>query len=497
MSDQQGLLGARWAGGARLAVALVLGVLPAVAPALDWTFSPFASVTETWSDNIDLEPEDEAESGFLTTLSPGFAVSGSGARLQADLGYSLSAVIGHGGDDSGEIFHNLNGDARAEMVERILFLDLGARASQSIEDLREAGGSDLTAGNDDLTQNYGVTVAPRLENRLGRFADSSLRYAHERVWFEDDDGDERAHTADWSLTSGPMFQFTRWSAQASYEDVESTDDSATSSTDGTLAETSFTLRQALTPRFEVNATGGYEENDLGDVDEASELSGDQDGAFWDVGIRWRPTRRLTLEAGGGERFFGRSLRGRLDYQGRRLALNISYSESLADNRSLVLTEQARVPVFSPDCPAGVEGCTPVGERLVFRTDSVDGFFISRQLRSTLSLGLQRSTVVLSGFRRVEEFQTGEGDERQVGASLDWIVSLGERTDFSTGGRYVREEFDEDDRRDDLWSADLTLSRRIGDALTIQASYRRQRQNSSDEDGEFAENAAIVSAALRY
>lgn len=500
MSEAFRLGGSRsWQAG--IGFLLVLASWSGSAQALQWTLSPSLSVTEAWSDNLDLDPEGEEDSGFLTSVTPGVSLTGRGNRLEANLAYSLSAVFEHGDEDgdSTDLFHNLTAGGTGELVERTVFLEADARASQSVENLGGGSGSDLTAGNDNLTQNYGVRVGPRLENRLGRFALSTLRYAHERVWFVDEDGDERAHRGDWSLQSGPMFQRTRWSAQASYQDVASTDgaDASLAGADGTLAEASFTLRQLVTPQFEVNATGGYEKNDLGNDAADDDLSGEQEGTFWDVGIRWRPNRRLDLEVGGGERFFGRSLRARLDYRLTRVALNVSYQETLADNRSIVLGEQALVPVFAPDCPAGVEGCTPVGQRLVFRTNTVDGFFISRQLRSSVSLNLKSHAFVLSGFRRVEEFQGGGNEERQLGGSVDWVWSLTESTQLSSGGRYAREEFGEDRQQDQLWLAELALSQQVADALSLRASYRRQWQNSSEASAEYTENAVLLTAALRY
>lgn len=478
---------------------LVLAALPKIVLAERWQLTPSLSLSETWTDNLELAPDSREESAFVTTVAPGVSLSGGGARLQGDLAYGLSAVFEHTDEGSDELFHNLNGRADAELVQDHLFVDVSATASQNISDLRDAAGVGVTSGNDNLTQNYGVTAAPRLTHRLGRVARATWIYEHERVWFEDEQSDQRVHRAQARIESGSLFQRLRWALNGSYEDVAELDGSAGSDggADGTLSSGSLTLGYALTPRFEINATGGYEDNDIGEVDPQSELAEDREGSFWDVGIRWRPNRRLNLELGGGERFFGRSLRAALSYQRRVVSLQAEFSESLQNNTSVVFLPEGSVPVFAPDCPAGVEGCTPAGEVQLFRQDTVDGFFVARRLSSSVSFNFRRHSLVLTGFRLVREAQRIGDDERQVGGSLNWRWALGSRTSFGLGGRYSREQFEVDERQDDFWFAEATLSRQLGRSLAVEGSYRHQRQESDDAGAEFTENAVVLSASFRY
>ena len=53
------------------------------------TFTPRISVSETYDDNIDLDPDDEKESDWITVLSPGFLLELDSKKTQLDLDYEF------------------------------------------------------------------------------------------------------------------------------------------------------------------------------------------------------------------------------------------------------------------------------------------------------------------------------------------------------------------------------------------------------------------------
>ena len=60
--------------------------------AADWTVVPSIGASEMYSDNIFLSPAPYQLSDFVTTITPGIAVTGTGERLKASLNYSLQDI---------------------------------------------------------------------------------------------------------------------------------------------------------------------------------------------------------------------------------------------------------------------------------------------------------------------------------------------------------------------------------------------------------------------
>ncbi len=154
---------------------LLLSLLSLPVLAANWTTTRSASVTTTFSDNIDLE--EDGDSGSSLELRPSIGIQGEGARLKLDFNYSLGAVFTNGGDDDGfEDNHFLNATANIEAIEDNLFIDVNANAGMTLIDSTKTVASDSNTNSNNTTQTYSLSVSPYARYHFGSFADGTLRF---------------------------------------------------------------------------------------------------------------------------------------------------------------------------------------------------------------------------------------------------------------------------------------------------------------------------------
>ena len=134
----------------------------AAALGADFDVTPTLSLTEEYSTNVDLDPDDEAQSSWITGVTPGVRLRGEGSR--ATIGFDGGLTFRHqtDGDDEGlNLDPALSGVLDAELVEDRFFLEGGASVS------RQTLNTEDTASTSDqqLVQVY--RHSPSLRSRMG------------------------------------------------------------------------------------------------------------------------------------------------------------------------------------------------------------------------------------------------------------------------------------------------------------------------------------------
>ncbi|MFQ5785353.1 MAG: hypothetical protein ACE5H8_11105, partial [Alphaproteobacteria bacterium] len=163
--------------GVVLVVAFVIAAAPAAAG--NWTIVRSFSVNETFTDNVDLDPDADDKSAIVTEVTPGLSVRGAGRRL--NLSFDASPTFRHqtSGDDKGvNVDVNYNGSGTLEVAPERLFVDASASISRQILDTREAD----SVSNQQTVQTY--RLSPSVRQHFGGFADAELRYALDQVFVD-------------------------------------------------------------------------------------------------------------------------------------------------------------------------------------------------------------------------------------------------------------------------------------------------------------------------
>ncbi|MDX1402381.1 MAG: hypothetical protein R3245_10695, partial [Kiloniellales bacterium] len=135
------------------------------------------TLSQAYTDNIDLAPDPETEDAFVTQLTPSFTYRREAAGSQIAWDGSSDIVYQSDGDDEGfQVIPRTAGFGNFELSDELLFLDVEGSVSQELLNSQQAD----TESNRETT--IAGTVSPYMVNRLGSYANSELRYRYSQVY---------------------------------------------------------------------------------------------------------------------------------------------------------------------------------------------------------------------------------------------------------------------------------------------------------------------------
>jgi hypothetical protein len=413
----------------------------------EWTFVPRATLMETWTDNVGLDPSGEEDSDWITELRPGFALGTESARLTAQIDYELQALWYAERSDRNDIFHRARANGTGVLVPDSVFVDAFADYDQ--RNIDPAGrvdfGNLFDTGNRTDALVFGVS--PYHVGRWGTWAESLVRYDYRGVrYYNSDETSVNLQESDGDTISAELgSQVTAaglsWKVHGLYTRTEFDDFEAT----GRLSE--FEYAQAA---LDLGVPIGLRTRLTGTIGQESDISenstkGGLDTTFWYVGFAWNPDALQSLEARVGERYFGTSWGGSYTRRASRGTLSLDYSEAPTTSAGL-LGDSASLP------PGVRPGSEP---RLDTRV------FLNKRLTGTASYELARSSINLQLYssRRIYEDEAG-GTERNLGARLRYDWDFAPRTRIGASAGWERREFSDNDGRDNLGDFELRLRREL-------------------------------------
>jgi uncharacterized protein (PEP-CTERM system associated) len=492
------------------------------AQAIEWRFQPSITGTATYTDNAN-QSEDDPQDAMIFTAAPTFSLTSYGSRrVEATVNYGLRGTARFGEREDTNLNHNLNATGKAELVEDFLFIDGRARVSQELISLfGSPAEADVNDSNRATVSTY--LVSPYVQKRLGTFANALARYTKTGAIFENDvaaRANVNAFTA--ALTSGTRFTDLNWGLNYSIRDVQNRGE-----TDATFESVSATAGYALTRKFRVFGTVGQDWNDYLSTTET-------DGSFYSVGFGWSPTRRTSVEAAAGERYFGRTLNFSGSHRTRLSRWTVRYYEDVSDITQQLLNQSgdlffvcSTAPHFVPaddaeqappeNCEGPISaglaaailmqvyGLTP--EELLelgFPTSIVKGVYIIKNLNAGVSWDIGRLTLGLSAQdtkRIYQEFLDAQDQIRTISGTASYrmsprttahsSLSLSRRSadGILTGGTVPRD--------DDIWRLSLGLRHEFSRDLSGGLTFRHIRRDSNAADANYDENRLTATVTMRF
>lgn len=453
-----------------------------------WRVSYGVSASETVSDNIGQDPSGEREVGLVSRAGPSISISGDTARVSAGFSGNLSGVHQVGGDDEGfSLDPRINGTSTTEVSPDLLFFDLRTSVSRQLLDTRQStSASGASTENRDFLVT--LTASPYLVHRLSDFADAEWRYSFSPVLVDSDNSaDAYNHDGSLILSSGDDFSFLGWSwANSVGQQVRS------GAADITTANTDFSVSYPLWQGFALIGGIGYEFRD-GDTDNDDNF----DGVSWRSGFSWQPNPDLSLDATYGHRSNSENLDASLNYRvGAKTSVNAGFSEALQTSQQRVVTNLGQLAI-NPDTGELINletGETFTGDLDPFTFD--DETTRTRTLRVGASHRSGRDTFNLSGLAGTSDGGS-QGDEEFYTARLGWSRPLTQGLNLSSSASYDHSSFDEDDREDDTYQANIGLRYRLASNARAFVSYSLQVRDSSDSNEDFYENAVTLGLSLSF
>jgi uncharacterized protein (PEP-CTERM system associated) len=465
------------------------------AKAEQWRVVPRVTVEQAYNDNIDLTPKGTETSDFITSISPGLGVRGTGRRLTLNFDYDPEQLFFLENSDRNELRQRFRGFTNAELLEQLLFLEASGSVNQQFVNNRGGIGGTTLSSSRDLRTVQTYTVGPVVRNHLGSFADAETRYTFSTFLVDDDTiADTTQNELSFLLRSGRQFTDLAWDFNANASNAER--DGGT----GTFSGTEIERRLAkLNTQYAFNSTWslltgvGYET-----IDDPT-LFDPPDGVIWDVGFQVRPNSVSTGRFTVGRRFGGSNYNLEVNYLPSPLTrLRASYVQSINTSQGLGVQDLSSLALG----PSGnlIDGET--GQPFL-PGDPRFGLTNSAFRQDRFSAGIEhtslRNRYTLDIFDEKRDFDVQPQNNTQSrGIILGFNRSLTPLLSLNLSGSYSLSEFENlAEREDDIYSGNAGLSYRLSDTAQARFNYRHTERKSTSAASELTENFVAVTLLKEF
>ncbi len=499
----------RFPAGRLLLAAALTSQFPLSAGALDWKLTPSVSASAALTDNVSQSRGGDA--ALVLSLTPGVDVQSEGSRrVQARLNYGLGIIerLGGNASDQNDINHRLNASGKAEIAEDFFFVEGTANISQALGSLLGApGDGNLDTGNSFTAGAY--SISPYLTRRLGTFATGILRYRRSGAIFEDSAnvGNIAADSIEATLNSGTQFKDLMWGLNYSLRN------SATSNgTDTRFESYGATLGYALTRKFRLKGSYGYDKNDYPSLTKT-------EGDYWSAGFEWMPSRRTQLETSYGKRYYGNDYNLRFNHRTRHTQWNLQYQQSVSDIAQQLLNPTAIYAWLCDDGvwgstsnlfpPAGKTGCvlSGIAPPGTIPLGTAQGIYINKTLRGGTTWSVRKLTFAFDLFDTTRIYQdlASLPEDRSRGFQAGVIYNLAPHTKVNAALAYTHNEVAASlisplatARSDDLYTLTAGVDHQFNPKLKGSLLFRHQQRESSNAAlADFTENSLTATVTMQY
>lgn len=285
-------------------------------PARAWTVQPMASLSQTFTDNLQLTGVDPV-SDAVTRLTAGVQVAAQTGQLRGYLDYSLSGLVHARHSDLNTLQNNLNSAFTADLVPGRMKVDVLGGISRSAVSAFAAQPTQDGGAQGNATELRRLRVAPSVVGPLAR----DLRYSANLVLEASDARDSTIGDSTSSTLGVRVEPVVRglfgWAVEGSLLRSDFKEGRATANDRlfGSALWRIDSLDMALT------GSAGIEYSDMSSASR-------QRYANWGLGAAWTPSPRTTVSAQYDDRFFGPSRRLSLDHRTALTSWHVGKSRSL-------------------------------------------------------------------------------------------------------------------------------------------------------------------------
>jgi len=438
-----------------------------------WVFDPSSPVTASL-DYVD-RTDDDGYNGQVLRVAPTFRLSREGGRAVANINYNPTVAIGTGDTNPKFLTHGLFANGRLEAVENRFFIGADARAGLNGANSSAETVDAINFNSADGQQSYSFGITPEYRQPLNRYATFVSNNRFDWVTYSgNDDGDgsngSRGQTLNASILSGRHFSAFNWSLNATQRKTFYNSDEEDDTRTNYSADTGYRFG----PRWAVNGSVGYEDNDITtDRDDTS-------GMTWDVGARWTPNPRTSVNASYGDRYFGPRYSGGISHRSKRTRLSADFSRDVTNRRQqqlvdsfFFLADSNGDPILDPDGNPIIAN--------VPNLEDTDEDFINTRLRGIMTITGRRTSVTITGDIANRDYEVSPRDEDSYGLTVSARRDLGSSINATLTGRTTHVDGADDGDSDEYavrFSLSKNLSSRTSTALNME--YRDYNADGSGE-----------------
>lgn len=414
------------------------------------------------SDNVFLATTPNEIDDIIYQASPYLTILHTSPGFDANFDYTFDWYR-YSDLDSTTRFHRGEATVVGRAWQDSLQTTLGARRSQTLSDPEDVIPSGRLPLSGNLVDEDEYWFNPQFMQSLGSSVTLATNYLYSIVEFDDPlVQDQHNQMAMLSVENYSAGQGLTWALRYNWRRTEY-DLSTPWENQRAGAELGFWVNQ----RTRIFAGGGKESVWNNPFDPS------MDDSYWEAGFAHTAGDTLSIEIAVGERSFGTSLRGTIDYRFRRGSTSVRYVEA----------------------PTTTGFNDPARSRSVIQSDDLDGFldrpgsaerFLSERLEWNLDLQFRRTALTLVVFDESRDGRvTADGltlaDQSETGvrASLSW--QAGSRTTFVASGALFDQEISSANKSR-LSSAGLRVNYTLGARSSLSLGYSYDEQEPRGQVG---------------
>ena len=471
-----------------LGAALILAVFNGKpGHAIDWQINQSIAADVSFSDNVDLDPDNSKEEGITPGATYTLAGTGQGGRtlFAADARIRLRGATNKFDSDIDQRIFALG---RGELISDRLFLDGLVSSTQELRDANSAVSANPNAGRNATDSVTTVAISPVYQEKLGTWADTQLSYEHREVWASGNTDDASMDSVQFGAVADR--RFTLWQPRfatgwTNYREHLARPTNSKDDVELVFAE--IDNRYQVSRNYALLGLVGYNEVD------APSSNRDLSGFYWNVGVSATPNPRTQFDIRIGQRFDEFGINGSLSY---------------AVSPNLTLRADARHDVGTALVRSGGQfqrlTITQLQGGLTSNNGLPTGFVSNNQLDDGLSteqsfgMGLV-GTYGRNGITFGSRFTNRSYD---TGDDIVWVNRLGWTrqlsrslsVDFSLAYRYV------DDRNraeTQTFGGRAGFNYQLGQNSSVFGFYSRTNRTSPAPQQEYTENAITIGGRLTF
>jgi hypothetical protein len=452
------------------AAVLLFGMAAPQANAVEYEFGIRLGVSQT--DNVYLDASPNEIDDIVYRASPWIGLTHTSPTFDASLRYNFDW---YEYDDIGvsNSFHMGQGILTGKLFNESLLLEVGASRRQAIrntDDVIPSGRLPLAGNLVDRDETY---AHPRIETQLGKSVTLNTGYRYAEGSYDDPlIQDDTSHHATFSLDNYAAGSGLTWALRY---DGRRKEFDLSPEWEHQLA--SAQLGFWINERVRVFGSGG-KESPWDDP-----FNPDLEDQFWEAGLAYAGAKGISAEIAAGERSFGSSWRGNIEYTFARGSTSASYNESPTTTG---FDRSGRLSIF--DDPDQID-------EFLDRPGTAERY-LSKRLDWNLSLVFRRTSFSLVLFDearegRIQADGTPLGDQAQRGASASLSWQAGARTQFVLAGSSIRREqvdLGDSDFRSLKFGVNYNLGQRT--QLSLDYAYNEQEPDETNLSGREYESNVV-------
>jgi len=267
--------------------------------AFSWTINETIQAQEIYSDNIRLAPAGKQQGAFVEAINPGIMITGQSPLSTMNLNYRMQNLYNAGGNNSLNIYNQLQSSSRSTFIPNTLFLNSTSSISQQNINNNLIGTSNIN-GSNNSSNVYTFGIAPIWTPRISNYANGSFQVNANTIATSSNASSFSNSTLapisntfnlveTMGLNSGTYFQRVRWNlAFNNNENYVATGQNIS------YQNSSARIAIPINSYLNVFAQGGYSDTSF-----QSKLSSTHKGAYYTAGGQWQPSQSFSLTVGAG------------------------------------------------------------------------------------------------------------------------------------------------------------------------------------------------------